>query len=98
MHKRVEAHVCTRCPSVVTADDHTHLTGQDMMEMGMKQNMMTRTKNHTHSVCTILHMHKVRGGTCVFNGRHTSGVFHSSITKMQIKMIQLDLCEAQDPI
>ena len=51
MHKRVEAHVRVRCPSVATVDDHIHLTGQ-----------MTRTKNHTHSVCTILHMHKVRGG------------------------------------
>ena len=42
-------------------DDHTHLMGQDMMEMGMKWNMM-RMKNHVHSVCTILHVHKVRGG------------------------------------
>ena len=30
------------------------------------------------------------GGTCLFNGRCTSRVFYSSITKMQIKMIQLD--------
>ena len=74
MHKRVEAHVHVRCPSAATADDHMHLTGQ-----------MMRTKNHAHSVCTILHMHKVRGGgMCLFNGRHTSGVFYSSITKMQI--------------
>ena len=27
---------------------------------------------------------------CLFNGRHTSSVFYSSITKMQIKMIKLD--------
>ena len=26
----------------------------------------------------------------MFNGRHTSGVFYSSITKMLIKMITLD--------
>ena len=45
----------------MTADNHMHLMGQDMMEMGMKQNMMMRTKNHTHSICMILHMHKVRG-------------------------------------
>ena len=30
------------------------------------------------------------GGMCLFNGRCTSGVFYSSITKMQIKMIQLN--------
>ena len=74
------------------------MTGQDMTEMGMKQNMMMRTKNHAHSVCTILHMHKVRGGVCLFNGRHTSDVFYSSIIKMQIKMIKLDPCKAWDPI
>ena len=61
MHKRVEAYVHVRCPSVVMADDYMHLTGQDMMEMGMKWNIMMSTKN-AHSVCTILHMHKVRGG------------------------------------
>ena len=49
---------------IAMVDNHTHLTGQDMIEMGTKQNMMTRTKNHTHSICTILRMHKVRGG-CV---------------------------------
>ena len=38
------------------------------------------------------------GGTCLFNGRCTSGVFYSSITKMQIKMIRLDPCKARDPI
>ena len=54
------------------------------MEMGMKQNMMTRTKNHTHSICTILYVHEVRGGMRLFNGSHTSGVVYSSITKMQI--------------
>ena len=47
---------------VVTVDDHMCLMGWDMMEMGMKQSTMTRTKNHTHSICTILHVHKVRGG------------------------------------
>ena len=46
---------------VVMADDHMCLMGWDMMEMGMKWNMMTRMKNHTHSICTILHTHKVRG-------------------------------------
>ena len=30
------------------------------------------------------------GGMCLFNGRCTSSVFYSSITKMQIKMIKLD--------
>ena len=34
--------------------------------------------------------HAQGGGTCLFNGRCTSSVFYSSITKMQIKMIQLD--------
>ena len=34
-------------------DDHTRLMGWDMMEMGMKWNMMMRMKNHVH---------KVRGG------------------------------------
>ena len=88
MHKRVEAHVHVRCPSVATADDHMHLTGQ-----------MTRTKNHTHSVCTILHMHKVRGGGCVcLMGDIPVVSFTLSITKMQIKMIKLDPCEARDPI
>ena len=29
-------------------------------------------------------------GMCLFNGRHTSSVFYSSITKMLIKMIKLD--------
>ena len=67
---------------VVTVDDHTHLMGWDMMEMGMKQNTMTRTKNHAHSVYMILHEHKVRGGMCLFDGRRTSSVFYSSITKM----------------
>ena len=62
MHKRVEAHVHMRYPSVATVDNHTYLAGQDMMEMGMKRNMMMRTKNHAHSICMILHMHKVRGG------------------------------------
>ena len=83
---------------VVTVDDHTHLMGWDMTEMGMKWNTMTRTKNHTHSVCMILHEHKVMGGMCLFDGRCTSSVFYSSITKMQIKMIKLDPCEAWDPI
>ena len=27
---------------------------------------------------------------CLFNGRCTSGIFYSSMTKMQIKMIKLD--------
>ena len=66
------------------ADDHTHLMGQDVTEMGMKRNMMTRTKNHAHSICMILHTHEVRGGTCLFNRRCTNGVFYSSIKKMQI--------------
>ena len=37
---------------------------------------------------------------CLFNGRHTSGVFYSSITKMQIKMIKLDpmLCTGSNLI
>ena len=87
-----------RCPSAATVDDHTCLMGQDMTEMGTKWNMMTRTKNHAHSVCMILHTHEVREGMCLFNGRHTSSVFYSSITKMQIKMIKLDPCEAWDPI
>ena len=90
MHKRVEACVCVRCPSAVMADDHMCLMGWDMTEMGTKWNIMARMKNHAHYVCTILHAHKVRGGMCLFNGRCTSGVFYSSITKMQIKMIQLD--------
>ena len=64
------------------ADDHTRLMGQDMMEMGMKWNMMMRMKNHAHSICMILHVHKVREGDMLFNGRHTSSVFYSSITKM----------------
>ena len=38
------------------------------------------------------------GGGCVCYRRRTSGVFYSSITKIQIKMIKLDPCEAQDPI
>ena len=76
--------VGTGVRGVVMADDHIRLMGWDMMEMGMKQNMMMRMKNHAHSICTILHAHKVRGGTCLFNGRCTSGVFYSSITKMQI--------------
>ena len=46
----------------VTADDHMCLMGQDMIEIGMKWNMMMRMKNHAHSICTILHMHKVREG------------------------------------
>ena len=62
MHKRVEAHVHARCPSAVMVDNHTHLIGQDMMEMGIKWNTMMRTKNHTHSICMILHTHEVRGG------------------------------------
>ena len=66
------------------ADDHMHLMGWNMIEMGTKWNMMTRMKNHTHSIYMILHMHKVRGGMCLFNGRHISSVFYSSITKMQI--------------
>ena len=45
---------------VVTVDNHMCLMGWDMM--GTKQSMMTRMKNHTHSICTILHVHKVRGG------------------------------------
>ena len=70
MHKREAAHVCMRCPSVATADDHMRSTGWDTMEMRMKWNTMMRMKwntmmrmkNHAHCVCTILHMHKVRGG------------------------------------
>ena len=75
---------------MVTADDHTHSMGWDTIEMGMKWNMMMRMKNHTHSVCTILHMHKVMGWVCLFNGRRTSSVVYSSIIKIQIKMIKLD--------
>ena len=81
----MEAHVCVRCPSVATVDDHMHSMGWDMMEMGMKWNTMTRMKNHAHCVCTILHVHKVRGGMCLFNGRCTSGVFYSSITKCRLR-------------
>ena len=33
MHKRVEACVCVRCPSVVTVDDHMCSMGWDTMEM-----------------------------------------------------------------
>ena len=62
MHKRVEAHVRMRCPSAAMVDNHMCLTGQDMTEMGIKWNMMMRMKNHAHSVCTILHVHEVRGG------------------------------------
>ena len=62
MHKRVEACVCVRCPSVVMVDDHMCLMGWDMTEMGTKWNMMMRMKNHAHCVCTILHVHKVRVG------------------------------------
>ena len=36
---------------VVTVDNHMCLMGWDMIEMGMKQNTMTRMKNHTHSIC-----------------------------------------------
>ena len=72
---------------VVMADDHMRLMGWDMMDMGMKWNMMTRMKNHAHSICTILHMHKVRGGMCLFKGRCTSSVFYSSITKMQVRVL-----------
>ena len=36
-------------------DDHMCLMGWDMMEMGMKWNLMMRMKIHVHSVCTILH-------------------------------------------
>ena len=36
------------------------LDWQDMTEVGMKWNMMMRMKNHAHSICTILHAHKVR--------------------------------------
>ena len=35
---------------VVMVDDHTRLMGWDMMEMGMKWNMMMRMKNHVYSV------------------------------------------------
>ena len=37
---------------------------------------------------------------CLFNGRHTSSVFYSSITKMLIKMIKLDpvLCTGSNLI
>ena len=41
-----------------------------------------------HPLC--LHNPQGEGGICLFNGRCTSSVFYSSITKMQIKMIQLD--------
>ena len=47
---------------VVMVDDHICLMGWDMMEMKMKWNLMIRMKIYLHSVCTILHMHKVRGG------------------------------------
>ena len=51
---------------MVTVDDYTRSMGWDMMEMGMKWNMMMRMK---------IHVHKVRGGgMCLFNGRHTSGL------------------------
>ena len=88
---------------MATVDDHTCSMGQDMMEMGMKWNMMMewnmmmRMRNHVHSVCTILHMHKVRGG-CVGLMGDIPVVFYSSITKMKIKMIKLDPCKAWDPI
>ena len=68
---------------MVTVGDHTRLMGQDMMEMGMKWNKMTRMKNHAHSVCMILHEHKVRGG-CVCLMGDIPAVFYYSITKMQI--------------
>ena len=83
---------------MATVDDYTRSMGWDMMEMGMKWNMMMRMKNHVHSVCTILHVHKVRGGGCVCLMGDIPVVFYSSITKIQIKMIKLDPCKAQDPI
>ena len=42
MHKRGEACVRTRCPSAAIVDNHMCLTGQDMMEIGIKRNMMMR--------------------------------------------------------
>ena len=79
-------------------DDHMCSMGWGMMEMGMKWNLMMRMKIHVHSVCTILHVHKVRGGRCVCLMGDIPVVFYSRITRMQIKMIKLDPCEARDPI
>ena len=70
---------------MATVDDYTCSMGWDMMEMGMKWNMMMRMKNHVYSVCTILHVHKVRGGGCVcLMGDIPVVSFTLSITKMQI--------------
>ena len=43
----------------------------------------------TASAWSYMHTRWGRG-MCLFNGRHTSSVFYSSITKMQIQMIKLD--------
>ena len=75
---------------MVTVDDHMCSMGWDMMEMGMKWDLMMGMKIHVHSVCTILHMHKVRGWTCWYNGRHTSSVFYSSITKCKLIRVLLE--------
>ena len=48
-------------------DDHMCLMGWDMMEMGMKWNLMMRMKIHVQ---------------CLHNPTHTSSVFYSSITKI----------------
>ena len=50
------------------------------------------------TLCTILHVHKVRGEGCVCLMGDIPVVFYSSITRMQIKMIKLDPCKAWDPI
>ena len=55
-------------------------------------------ESHPQHLHNPTHAQGEGGGMCLFNGRHTSGVFYSSITKMQIKMIQLDLCKARYPI
>ena len=73
---------------VVTVDDHTHLMGWDITEMGTKQNIMTKTKNHTHCVCMILHTDKVRGGDVFVNGRCTSGVFYVEVKKQSYYYIR----------
>ena len=64
MHKRVEACVCVRCPSVVMVDDHMCLMGWDMTEMGTKWNMMTRMKNNAHCLHNPTHA-QGEGGGCV---------------------------------
>ena len=76
---------------MATVDDHMCLTGWEMMEMEMKQNTMIEDKEPRPLCLHNCTCAQGEGGdTFSLMGDVLAVSFHSSITKMQSKMLKVD--------